>query len=108
MLKNTFAGPAFCRAPWPRFLDSARRGRVERKGIVANYSNACPYTALHVREGRAEYAAAKGVQLHLNHVTSRAEARALPIAWVLNSVFHDGALVTLEMKATRHLDKLIP
>jgi len=94
-------------APWPQFLDSARRGRVAEKGIVANYSNACPYTELYVRRGLSEYAAHKGVTLKLNHITSRKEAHALAIPWVLNSVFYDGELVTLEMKANRHLDKLI-
>ena len=60
-----------------------------------------------MREGLAQYAADRGVALRLNHVQSRKQAHALPIPWVLNSMFYNGALVTLEMKATRHLDKLI-
>ena len=94
-------------APWPAFLETARRGRVDAPGIVAHYTDGCPYTALYVGKGLVEYASAKGVALTLNHIQSREAAHDLPIPWVLNSVFYNGELVTLEMKANRHLDKVI-
>jgi len=31
----------------------------------------------------------------------------MPIPWIINSVFYKGELVTLEMKAERHLNKVI-
>jgi len=31
----------------------------------------------------------------------------MPIPWIINSVFYKGELVRMEMKAERHLDKLI-
>jgi len=31
----------------------------------------------------------------------------MPIPWIISSIFYKGELVTLEMKADRHLDKII-
>ncbi|MCU7876393.1 MAG: YoaP domain-containing protein [Candidatus Thiodiazotropha sp. (ex Lucinoma borealis)] len=32
------------------------------------------------------------------------DGQKMPISWIINSVFYKGQLVTLEMKAQRHLD----
>ena len=95
-------------ATFPRFLDTARAGTsADADGITAYYSNTCPFTEFYTNSLLRSYAAGKGVPVTINKITSQSEGRAMPIPWIINSVFYKGDLVTLEMKADRHLDKLI-
>lgn len=95
-------------AEYPKFLDSARRGRcTDNQGITAYYSNTCPFTEFYTNHLLREYAAEKGVPVAIQRITSRDDGRAMPIPWIINSVFYKGELVTLEMKPQRHLDRVI-
>ena len=92
----------------PKFRDSARSGSCPNKtGITAYYSNACPYTEFYVGQALAKYAKTKGVSVEIHKLETRQQARQMPIPWIINSIFYNGELVTLEMKPDRHLDKLI-
>ncbi len=96
------------KAKFPKILDSAKQGVCEnKKGIVAYYSNTCPFTDFYTNQLLRDYAKSKNVPIEIIHLTSKEQARKMPIPWVINSVFYNGELVTLEMKAQRHLDKLI-
>ncbi|MCU7891562.1 MAG: YoaP domain-containing protein [Candidatus Thiodiazotropha sp. (ex Ustalcina ferruginea)] len=46
----------------------------------------------------------KNVPLTINHKIIMVYGHKMPIPWTINSVFYKGQLVTLEMKAQRHLD----
>ena len=93
-------------AKFPRFLDSARTGKCEvSEGIRAYYSNTCPFTEFYIRTFLQNYADQKGIPLEIHHITSREEGRAMPIPWVICSVFYKGEFVTLDVKADKHLDK---
>ncbi len=93
---------------FPRFLDTARSGRcADAQGITAYYSNTCPFTEFYTNKALRDYAAAKGVPVTIHKIKDREDGQAMPIPWIINSVFYKGDLVTLEMKAQRHLDKLI-
>jgi GNAT superfamily N-acetyltransferase len=95
-------------ASYPIIMESAKLGICpDAKGITAYYSNTCPFTDYYTNQLLREYAKNKNVSLTVNHIKNKKEGRKMPIPWVINSVFYKGELVTLEMKAERHLDKLI-
>ena len=95
-------------ATYPAIMESAKLGSCpDDKGITAYYSNSCPFTDYYTNQLLREYSKSKNVPLTVNHIKSREEGREMPIPWVINSVFYKGELVTLEMKAERHLDKVI-
>lgn len=95
-------------ASFPTILDSAKLGVCpNKKGITAYYSNTCPFTEYYTNQLLREYANSKNIPFTVNHINSREKAHKMPIPWIINSVFYQGELVTLEMKAEKHLDKLI-
>lgn len=95
-------------AGYPRIMSSAKMGVCpDDKGITAYYSNTCPFTDYYTNQLLKEYAEKNNIPLTINHIKSKQEGRKMPIPWVINSVFYKGNLVTLEMKAERHLEKLI-
>ncbi len=96
------------KATFPTIASSAKQGTCPNKnGIVAYYSSTCPFTDLYVKHGLRAYAEKKGVPVEINHLRTREDAQKMPVPWVINSIFYNGELVTLEMKADKHLDKLI-
>lgn len=95
-------------ATYPTIMKSAKAGKCPNdKGITAYYSNSCPFTDYYTNQLLREYARNKNVPLTINHIKNKEQGRKMPIPWVINSLFYKGKLVTLEMKAERHLDKLI-
>ena len=96
------------KADFPTILDTAKLGVSPNKmGITAYYSNTCPFTDFYINQHLRDYAKSKNVPIQIIHLASKKEAQKMPIPWVINSVFYNGDLVTLEMKADRHLNKLI-
>jgi len=96
------------KAEFPKILKTAKSGTCpDKKGIVAYYSNTCPFTDFYTNQLLREYAKKKNIPIKINHINSQVEGRKMPIPWIINSVFYKGELVTLEMKVERHLDKLI-
>jgi len=96
------------KAGFPKILETAKSGTCpDKKGIVAYYSNTCPFTVFYTNQLLREYAKKKNVPIKINRINSQVEGRKMPIPWIINSVFYKGELVTLEMKVERHLDKLI-
>jgi len=94
-------------ATYPTIMASAKSGVCPNdKGITAYYSNTCPFADYYTNQLLREYAKNRNIPLTINHIKSKKEGRNMPIPWIINSVFYKGELVTLEMKAERHLDKL--
>jgi predicted GNAT family acetyltransferase len=95
-------------ATFPKFMDSARSGVCpDKKGITAYYSNSCPFTDYYTNQLLREYARKREIPLTVHHIKSREDGHKMPIPWIINSVFYQGKLVTLEMKAERQLEKLL-
>lgn len=95
-------------AKFPQFKDTARMGTCpNQNGITIYYSNTCPFTDYYNNVALKKYAEEKNVPLTLHHLGTKAEAHKMPIPWIINSVFYNGELVSLEVKPNRHLDKLI-
>jgi len=96
------------KASYPTIKASAKSGTCpDKKGITAYYSNTCPFTEYYTNQRLREYAKEKNVPLTIKHIKSKKDGHQMPIPWIINSVFYKGELVTLEMKAERHLNKLI-
>ena len=95
-------------AKFPKIMESAKSGTCpNKKGITVYYSNTCPFTDYYVNVVTKEYAKKKNVPIAIHHLKSREDGKKMPIPWVINSVFYNGELISLEMKVNRHLDKLI-
>lgn len=95
-------------ASYPKIMKSAKSGTCpDKKGITAYYSNTCPFTDYYTNQLLREYAESKNIPITINHLKSQKDGQKMPVPWVINSVFYKGELVTLEMKAERHLDKLL-
>lgn len=96
------------KAIFPTIKKSAKSGVCpDKKGITAYYSNTCPFTDYYTDQLLREYAKNKNVPLTVIHLKNKKDGQKMPIPWVINSVFYKGEFVTLEMKAERHLDKVI-
>ncbi len=96
------------KADFPKILENAKKGVCEnKKGIVAYYSNTCPFTDFYVGQLLPQYAKNNNIPIEIHHIDSKEKAQKMPIPWVINSIFYEGELVTLEMKPDRHLNKLI-
>lgn len=91
-------------APAPRFLDSARAGRIEgSRGIEAYYANTCPFTEHWAGRVLPAFADEAGIPCRVRRIETREQARALPIPWVIHAVFYEGEFVTLEMDSVKRL-----
>jgi len=92
----------------PQILPTAKLGSSPLdEGITCYYSNTCPFTEHYNRVVLQEYADQKGVPLTLVHLDSQIKARQMPIPWIINSIFYQGKLVSLEIKPHKHLEKVI-
>ena len=95
-------------ADYPQIMESAKSGTCpDNKGITADYSDTCPFTDYYTNQSLREYAERKNVSLAIHHIENQRDGHKMVIPWVINSVFYKGKFVTLEMKAERHLEKLI-
>ncbi len=84
----------------PAFIDTVRDGRCpERAGLVAYYSNRCPYAEYHVTESLAETAEKRDLPLTVIKLETREQARACPSPATIFSLFLNGEFVTTDISA---------
>jgi GNAT superfamily N-acetyltransferase len=82
----------------PSFGDSVRSGECEEKnGLVAYYSDRCPYTEFYVRESLAATAAKRGLPLTVVKLETLEQAQAAPTPATIFSLFRDGRFVTTDL-----------
>ncbi len=95
-------------AEFPKILETAKSGTSpDKKGITVYYSNTCPFTDYYINVVTKNYAKENNIPIVIHHLKNKNDGRKMPIPWVINSIFYKGELITLEMKANKHLDKLI-
>jgi hypothetical protein len=97
-------------APDPRFAESARSGECpDREGLVAYYSNRCPYTEYYVRGELAATAGRRGIPLKIIKLESAAEAQRCPSPATVFSLFYNGRYLTndLSVGLEKQFDKAI-
>jgi hypothetical protein len=85
-------------APDPVFLDIAMKGESEvKEGLVAYYSNRCPYTEYHVNQELKKTAEKRGLDLRIIHLQSAEDARQCPSPATLFSLFYNGKFATTDV-----------
>jgi GNAT superfamily N-acetyltransferase len=84
----------------PVFNDAVRDGRPPvDDGLVAYYSNRCPYAEYHVTESLAETAEKRGLPLTVIKLETREQAQACPSPATIFSLFLNGEFVTTDISA---------
>lgn len=82
----------------PGFNDSVKSGECpEKKGIVAYYSNRCPFAEFHVKESLVEAAKNRKLPLKIIKLNSMEEAQNAPSPATIFSLFLDGKFMTTDI-----------
>lgn len=94
----------------PYFNDSVKSGQCPiQKGIVAYYSNRCPYSEYHVQASLAATAQKRNLPLKAIKLKTRKQAQAAPTPATIFSLFLDGKFVTTNISACMdsRFDKIV-
>jgi GNAT superfamily N-acetyltransferase len=84
----------------PVFNDAVREGRPPvDDGLVAYFSNRCPYAEYHVTESLAETAEKRGLPLTVIKLETREDAQRCPSPATIFSLFLNGEFVTTDISA---------
>ena len=82
----------------PKFCESVLSGECEDKnGIVAYYSNRCPYTEHYVNEELTKTAANRGIPLKIIKIETVEQAQSSPTPATIFSLFYNGKFATSDM-----------
>ncbi len=96
--------------PPPQFLEHLRNGTCpEKEGLVAHYSNRCPFAEFHARETLEESAAKRNLPLKIIALRTREEAQKAPSPATIFSLFLNGRFVTpdLSVCVDKRFDKVL-
>jgi len=84
----------------PYFNDSVKRGECpEKEGIVAYFSNRCPYSEYHAKKSLVETAKKRNLKLKLIKLETMEEAQSAPTPATVFSLFFNGKFVTTNISA---------
>jgi hypothetical protein len=84
----------------PYFNDSVKNGECpEKEGIVAYFSNRCPYSEYHVKESLFETAKKRNLKLKIIKLETMEEAQSAPTPATIFSLFFNGKFVTTNINA---------
>jgi GNAT superfamily N-acetyltransferase len=82
----------------PKFKTSAKLGEIETKdGLVAYYSNRCPFTEYHIHQSLVETAAKRKMPLEIIKLETMEEAQTAPSPATIFSLFYNGHFVTTDV-----------
>jgi GNAT superfamily N-acetyltransferase len=94
----------------PTFCSSAKSGECpDKNGLVAYYSNRCPFTEYHVKESLTSAAQKRGLPLTILKLETMEQAQLAPTPATIFSLFYNGKFVTTDLSACldSKLDKFI-
>lgn len=106
LLSLSFANPKHL----PQFNESARSGQCPHKqGLVAYYSNRCPYSEYHVNTSLPETAKKRGLSLKIVKLETLEQAQSSPTPATIFSLFIDGKFVTTDLSVCMdsRFDKIV-
>jgi hypothetical protein len=90
-------------AETPRFNEAARSGTCpDQTGLVAYYSNRCPYSEYHVTESLVETARNRQLPLKTIKIATLEEARTCPSPASIFGLFLDGKFVITDISVCMH------
>ena len=82
----------------PRFGESARSGQCpQKRGLVAYYSDRCPYSAYHVGSSLVETANKRKLPLTTVKLDTLEQAQSSPTPATIFSLFFDGRFITTDL-----------
>ena len=82
----------------PKFKDSVKSGECEDKnGLVAYYSNRCPFSEYHVTTSLLETAEKRGLPLKIVKLDTMGKAQSAPTPATIFSLFYNGKFVTTDL-----------
>jgi GNAT superfamily N-acetyltransferase len=86
------------KAPDPKFKDSVITGEcAEKKGLIAYYSNRCPFSEFHVTTSLVETAAKRKLPLKIVKLETMEQAQSAPTPATIFSLFYNGKFVTTDL-----------
>ncbi len=94
----------------PCFNDSVKHGECpDKRGIVAYYTNRCPYSEYHVKESLVETAEKRNLPIKVIKLETMEQAQKAPTPATIFSLFLDGKFVTTDISACMdsRFDKII-
>lgn len=94
----------------PQFNEFARSGQCpHKKGLVAYYSNRCPYSEYHVGSSLVETARKRKLSLKVVKLETLEQAQASPTPATVFSLFLDGRFVTTDLSVCMdsRFDKIV-
>jgi GNAT superfamily N-acetyltransferase len=92
------------------FKESVKSGECpEKKGLVAYYTNRCPYSEYHVKESLVATAKKRNLSLKIIKLETMEQARAAPTPATIFSLFSNGKFVTTDISVCMdsRFDKII-
>jgi len=85
-------------APEPAFRTTARDGKIEEQtGLVAYYSNRCPFAEYHVTTSLTETAKNRGLPLKTVKLETLEQAQSAPSPATIFSLFREGEFITTDI-----------
>ena len=90
----------------PRFVPGAKRKTIDEEGLVAYFSDQCPFIPQRV-EKLQSYCAAHGIPADFRPVDSLEMAKSLPCVFNNWAVFWNGQLATVNQIDGAGLEKII-
>lgn len=82
----------------PSFKESAKSGECpDKEGLVAYYSNRCPFSEYHVQVSLKETAEKRNLPLKVIKLESMEQAQTAPSPATIFSLFYKGKFVTTDV-----------
>ncbi len=94
----------------PKFKNSVKSGECDvKKGLVAYYSNRCPFSEYHVTTSLIETAGKRKLPLKVVKLDTMEKAQAAPTPATIFSLFYNGRFITTDLSACmdRRFDKVV-
>ncbi len=95
----------------PQFKDTVLSGKCPHKtGLVAYYTNRCPFTEYHIQNSLIETARLKNIPLKIIKLKSMEEAQAGPTPATIFTLFYNSEFVTTDLSVCidKRMDKVLP
>lgn len=94
----------------PQFKNTVLTGKCpDNNGLVAYYTNRCPFTEFHIRHSLVEAARSKNIPLKIIKLNSMEEAQLAPTPATIFTLFYNGEFITTDLSTciSERLDKAI-
>jgi len=94
----------------PAFKDTVKSGEcADKNGLVAYYSNRCPFSEFHVTTSLTETAAKRNLPLTIIKLDTMEKAQSAPTPATIFSLFYNGKFITTDLSVCldSRFDKVI-